>query len=150
MWPERRLCIIPSLSPVGCGGNLTTPTGTFTSPNYPMPYYHSSECYWWLKASQGSPFELEFEEFHLEHHPNCTLDYLAVCIQFQFYHSMLPPCPTHINAFIFIFEIWERGTFKQNIHINILSKIKIKRKFYENDLPSKYSMYYSMTWYLYI
>ncbi|XP_006766106.1 PREDICTED: cubilin, partial [Myotis davidii] len=62
----------------GCGGNLTTPTGTFTSPNYPMPYYHSSECYWWLKASQGSPFELEFEEFHLEHHPNCTLDYLAV------------------------------------------------------------------------
>ncbi|XP_005856789.1 PREDICTED: cubilin, partial [Myotis brandtii] len=62
----------------GCGGNLTTPTGTFTSPNYPMPYYHNSECYWWLKASQGSPFELEFEEFHLEHHPNCTLDYLAV------------------------------------------------------------------------
>ncbi|XP_036315022.1 cubilin [Pipistrellus kuhlii] len=62
----------------GCGGNLTTPTGTFTSPNYPMPYYHSSECYWWLKASQGSPFELEFEEFHLEHHPDCTLDYLAV------------------------------------------------------------------------
>ncbi|XP_008147050.2 cubilin [Eptesicus fuscus] len=62
----------------GCGGNLTTPTGTFTSPNYPMPYYQSSECYWWLKASQGSPFELEFEEFHLEHHPDCTLDYLAV------------------------------------------------------------------------
>uniref|UniRef100_A0A671G8C4 Cubilin n=1 Tax=Rhinolophus ferrumequinum TaxID=59479 RepID=A0A671G8C4_RHIFE len=62
----------------GCGGNLTTSTGTFTSPNYPMPYYHSSECYWWLKSSQGSPFELEFEDFHLEHHPNCTLDYLAV------------------------------------------------------------------------
>ncbi|XP_036916668.1 cubilin [Sturnira hondurensis] len=62
----------------GCGGNLTTPTGTFTSPNYPMPCYQSSECYWLLKASQGSPFELEFEEFHLEHHPNCTLDYLAV------------------------------------------------------------------------
>ncbi|EPY78032.1 tolloid-like protein 2 precursor [Camelus ferus] len=62
----------------GCGGNLTTPTGVFTSPNYPMPYYHSSECYWWLKASHGSPFELEFEDFHLEHHPNCTFDYLAV------------------------------------------------------------------------
>ncbi|XP_015441120.1 cubilin isoform X1 [Pteropus alecto] len=62
----------------GCGGNLTTPTGTFTSPNYPMPYYHSSECFWWLKSSHGSPFELEFEDFHLEHHPNCTSDYLAV------------------------------------------------------------------------
>ncbi|XP_060048215.1 cubilin [Erinaceus europaeus] len=62
----------------GCGGNLTTPTGTFTSPNYPMPYYHSSECFWWLKSSHGSPFELEFKDFHLEYHPNCTLDYLAV------------------------------------------------------------------------
>ncbi|KAM5338742.1 cubilin [Glossophaga mutica] len=65
-------------SSTGCGGNLTTPSGTFTSPNYPMPYYHSSECYWLLKSSRGSPFELEFEEFHLEHHPNCILDYLAV------------------------------------------------------------------------
>ncbi|KAM9673713.1 cubilin [Trichechus inunguis] len=65
-------------SATGCGGNLTTPSGVFTSPNYPMPYYHSSECYWWLKSSHGSPFELEFNDFHLEHHPNCTLDYLAV------------------------------------------------------------------------
>uniref|UniRef100_A0A8C5UZ61 Cubilin n=1 Tax=Microcebus murinus TaxID=30608 RepID=A0A8C5UZ61_MICMU len=65
-------------SSTGCGGNLTSSRGTFTSPNYPMPYYHSSECYWWLKASHGSPFELQFKDFHLEHHPNCTLDYLAV------------------------------------------------------------------------
>ncbi|OBS75721.1 hypothetical protein A6R68_17827, partial [Neotoma lepida] len=62
----------------GCGGNLTTPTGLFTSPNYPMPYYHSSECYWLLEASHGSPFQLEFQDFHLEHHPSCSLDYLAV------------------------------------------------------------------------
>ncbi|KAM6215214.1 cubilin [Rhynchocyon petersi] len=65
-------------SATGCGGNLTTPTGTFTSPNYPMPYYHSSECSWLLTASHGSQFELKFEDFHLEYHPNCTLDYLAV------------------------------------------------------------------------
>ncbi|KAL6069282.1 hypothetical protein STEG23_019741, partial [Scotinomys teguina] len=62
----------------GCGGNLTSPTGLFTSPNYPMPYYHSSECYWRLEASHGSPFQLEFQDFHLEHHPSCSLDYLAV------------------------------------------------------------------------
>ncbi|KAM6162076.1 cubilin isoform 2-T2 [Erethizon dorsatum] len=62
----------------GCGGNLTTSTGIFTSPNYPMPYYHSSECYWLLKSSHGSPFELNFKDFHLEYHPNCSLDYLAV------------------------------------------------------------------------
>ncbi|XP_041486764.1 cubilin isoform X1 [Microtus oregoni] len=62
----------------GCGGKLTSPTGLFTSPNYPMPYYHSSECYWQLEASHGSPFQLEFQDFHVEPHPSCSLDYLAV------------------------------------------------------------------------
>ncbi|XP_077015414.1 cubilin-like [Tamandua tetradactyla] len=62
----------------GCGGDLGTPSGTFTSPNYPMPYYDSSECRWQLQASRGSPFVLEFGDFHLEPHPNCSLDYLAV------------------------------------------------------------------------
>ncbi|XP_031795774.1 cubilin [Sarcophilus harrisii] len=62
----------------GCGGNLTTPVGTFMSPNYPMPYYHNSECFWLLKSSRGSQFELTFQKFHLESHPNCSSDYLAV------------------------------------------------------------------------
>ncbi|XP_074049030.1 cubilin [Macrotis lagotis] len=62
----------------GCGGNLTTPSGVFMSPNYPMPYYHSSECFWLLKSNRGSQFELMFKDFHLESHPNCSLDYLAV------------------------------------------------------------------------
>ncbi|XP_054027363.1 cubilin [Dryobates pubescens] len=62
----------------GCGGTLTTASGIFMSPNYPMPYYHNSECYWLLRGSQGTPFEIQFEQFHLEYHPNCNLDYLAV------------------------------------------------------------------------
>ncbi|XP_019353396.2 cubilin [Alligator mississippiensis] len=62
----------------GCGGTLTTPSGIFMSPNYPMPYYRNSECYWLLKSSRGSPFEIQFEQFHLEPHPKCTFDYLAV------------------------------------------------------------------------
>uniref|UniRef100_F7D8H4 Cubilin n=1 Tax=Ornithorhynchus anatinus TaxID=9258 RepID=F7D8H4_ORNAN len=62
----------------GCGGNLTTSQGSFTSPNYPMPYYHQSECSWKLQASRGSPFELQFVDFHLQEHPNCSSDYLAV------------------------------------------------------------------------
>lgn len=48
------------------------------SPNYPMPYYRNSECYWLLKGSRGSPFEIQFEQFHLEYHRKCTFDYLAV------------------------------------------------------------------------
>ncbi|KAM8810851.1 cubilin [Eudromia elegans] len=62
----------------GCGGSLTTPSGIFMSPNYPMPYYHNSECYWLLRGNQGTPFEIQFEQFHLENHTKCNFDYLAV------------------------------------------------------------------------
>ncbi|XP_020662303.3 cubilin [Pogona vitticeps] len=62
----------------GCGGTLSTSSGIFMSPNYPMPYYHNAECYWLLKSSHGSPFEIQFDQFHLEAHPQCQFDYLAV------------------------------------------------------------------------
>ncbi|NXY67496.1 CUBN protein, partial [Glareola pratincola] len=62
----------------GCGGTLVTASGIFMSPNYPMPYYHNSECYWLLRGSRGTPFEIQFEQFHLEYHPKCNFDYLAV------------------------------------------------------------------------
>ncbi|XP_053323004.1 cubilin [Spea bombifrons] len=61
----------------GCGGTLTSVSGSFMSPNYPMPYYHNSECYWLLKASGGSILEIQFEYFHLETDLNCRHDYLA-------------------------------------------------------------------------
>ncbi|XP_056192710.1 cubilin [Falco biarmicus] len=62
----------------GCGGTLVTASGIFMSPNYPMPYYHNSECYWLLRGSRGTPFEIQFEQFHLEYHSECNFDYLAV------------------------------------------------------------------------
>ncbi|KAK9396207.1 cubilin [Crotalus adamanteus] len=62
----------------GCGGILTTSSGIFMSPNYPMPYYKNAECYWLLKSSHGSVFELYFDQFHLEAHSSCYFDYLAV------------------------------------------------------------------------
>ncbi|XP_013797015.2 cubilin [Apteryx mantelli] len=62
----------------GCGGTLTTTSGIFMSPNYPMPYYHNSECYWLLRGNRGTPFEIQFEQFHLEYHPKCDFDYLTV------------------------------------------------------------------------
>lgn len=54
------------------------------SPNYPMPYYQNSECYWLLKGNQGSPFEIQFEQFHLEYHQKCSFDYLAVSALWHF------------------------------------------------------------------
>ncbi|KAM4028087.1 cubilin isoform 1-T1 [Anomaloglossus baeobatrachus] len=62
----------------GCGATLTALSGAFSSPNYPMPYYHNSECYWLLKSSSGNILEIDFQHFDLESHSNCNNDYLAV------------------------------------------------------------------------
>uniref|UniRef100_A0A8B9UD24 Cubilin n=1 Tax=Anas zonorhyncha TaxID=75864 RepID=A0A8B9UD24_9AVES len=62
----------------GCGGTLMTASGILMSPNYPMPYYRNSECYWLLRGNRGTPFEIQFEQFHLENHSKCNFDYLAI------------------------------------------------------------------------
>uniref|UniRef100_A0A8C4TJD6 CUB domain-containing protein n=1 Tax=Erpetoichthys calabaricus TaxID=27687 RepID=A0A8C4TJD6_ERPCA len=70
-------CLSP-FSQSCCGGTLTTSSGSFTSPNYPLPYHPNSECYWILQASGGSQEELRFEVFHLESSTNCNYDFLEV------------------------------------------------------------------------
>lgn len=62
----------------GCGGTLSTSTGSFSSPNYPLPYHPNAECYWHIKVSGGSRIHLEFVDFHLESSSSCQFDYLAV------------------------------------------------------------------------
>lgn len=62
----------------GCGGYLRTPTGTFTSPNYPNPYPHRRTCEWTIVADTGSYIQLTIETFDLEYHRNCVFDGLEV------------------------------------------------------------------------
>ncbi|XP_056290732.1 cubilin [Pseudoliparis swirei] len=62
----------------GCGGTLTTTSGAFSSPNYPLPYHPNAECYWNIRTNQGSQLLLSFSDFHLESTTTCTFDYLAV------------------------------------------------------------------------
>ena len=57
---------------------MLTWTGSFSSPNYPLPYHPYAECYWTITASQGSLLRLSFSDFHLEASGNCRYDYLAV------------------------------------------------------------------------
>lgn len=75
----RYLCI------KGCGGTLTTASGAFSSPNYPLPYHPNAECYWTLRTNQGSQLRLSFSDFHLESSTSCTYDYLAVSSIHQLY-----------------------------------------------------------------
>lgn len=62
----------------GCGGLLTTPTGSFVSPNFPLPYGHNAECYWTISVAEGSNVQLVFVEFDLEDHSDCNYDYVQV------------------------------------------------------------------------
>ncbi|XP_070842448.1 cubilin [Chaetodon trifascialis] len=62
----------------GCGGMLTTASGTFSSPNYPLSYHPNAECYWNIRTSQGNQLLLSFSDFHLESSSTCSYDYLAV------------------------------------------------------------------------
>ncbi|XP_028815099.1 cubilin [Denticeps clupeoides] len=62
----------------GCGGTLTTSSGSFTSPNYPLPYHPNSECYWLIRTNGGSRLQLNIADFHLESSSICSYDYLAV------------------------------------------------------------------------
>ncbi|CAH1775425.1 unnamed protein product [Owenia fusiformis] len=62
----------------GCGGSLTTPTGSFVSPNYPLAYGHNAECYWTITVARGSTINLVFVDFDIETHGTCAYDYVQV------------------------------------------------------------------------
>ncbi|XP_071826204.1 cubilin-like isoform X2 [Apostichopus japonicus] len=62
----------------GCGGILATPTGSFTSPNYPNAYHNHANCVWTVSVSEGSRITLMFTAFDLEDHSSCVYDSLKV------------------------------------------------------------------------
>ncbi|KAJ8307340.1 hypothetical protein KUTeg_015424, partial [Tegillarca granosa] len=62
----------------GCGADLTSPTGGFVSPNYPLPYDHNAECFWTITISRGSKIRLTFTDFNLEPQASCRYDYVQI------------------------------------------------------------------------
>lgn len=65
---------------IGCGADMTNPTGSFVSPNYPNQYSHNAECFWTITISQGSRIHLTFVDFNFEQHASCQYDYVEVSI----------------------------------------------------------------------
>ena len=62
----------------GCGADLTSPSGSFVSPNYPNPYGHNAECFWTVTTSRGSRIQLIFVDIDIELHSACNYDYVEV------------------------------------------------------------------------
>ncbi|NXJ89034.1 CUZD1 protein, partial [Corythaixoides concolor] len=61
-----------------CGGQLTGPNGTLTSPNYPAPYPEFTYCIWHIQTEKNSKINLNFQDFFLELDQNCQFDFTAV------------------------------------------------------------------------
>ncbi|NXX12380.1 CUZD1 protein, partial [Podargus strigoides] len=61
-----------------CGGQLTGPSGTLTSPNYPAPYPEFAYCIWHIQTEKNSKINLQFQDFFLELDQNCQFDFIAV------------------------------------------------------------------------
>ncbi|CAK1578705.1 unnamed protein product [Parnassius mnemosyne] len=62
----------------GCGGTLTSISGSISSPNYPDNYNENAECFYRLVTSSGSKIRISFTELDLEKTPNCRDDYIEI------------------------------------------------------------------------
>ncbi|XP_046746481.1 cubilin-like [Diprion similis] len=63
---------------VGCGGVLTTSSGSFISPNYPQPYYHTAECNWNITVAHGSVIQFIIVDLQLEERSQCPFDFVEI------------------------------------------------------------------------
>jgi cubilin len=76
----------------GCGGVITKPTGTLTSPNYPKQYSTELRCLWEINVAYGMNIELTIDELHLEKCNDCNCDYLAVATDKNFNETITKVC----------------------------------------------------------
>ncbi|XP_035752483.1 CUB and zona pellucida-like domain-containing protein 1 [Egretta garzetta] len=61
-----------------CGGQLTGPNGTITSPYYPAPYPEFTYCVWHIQTARNSKIKLQFQDLFLELDKNCQFDFTAI------------------------------------------------------------------------
>nr|XP_020664393.1 CUB and zona pellucida-like domain-containing protein 1 [Pogona vitticeps] len=62
----------------GCGGYLTGPDGSFTSPNYPLSHPEFAYCVWYIETEKHSTIHLTFSDIFLEMDDKCRFDFLAI------------------------------------------------------------------------
>ena len=86
---ERGFKIKWEATATGCGGSLSSPTGSIISPNYPEPYSVHTDCIWKIAVSTGSLIQAVFSDLDLEEHSECQLDYVEVYSSFLFNNSKL-------------------------------------------------------------
>lgn len=62
---------------IACGGDLTSPTGVITSPNFPNRYNRGSRCAWSITVPTGQQISLSFTNFSIGF-GNCLFEGLTI------------------------------------------------------------------------
>lgn len=62
----------------GCKHQIKTPSGNINSPKWPDFYPSRKDCVWTFTVTDGHRVKLEFEEFELEPHQECTYDHIEI------------------------------------------------------------------------
>ncbi|KXJ28790.1 Frizzled-5 [Exaiptasia diaphana] len=62
-----------------CGGSITSPRGSLTSPNYPEPYPSETQCKWIIKLPAAyNMIKITIDTMRLEQDRNCFYDYVMI------------------------------------------------------------------------
>ena len=61
-----------------CGGYIEADHGAINSPGYPGDYPPSRFCQWIVKVAEGKKISFSFAHLAMEHHSNCSYDFLQV------------------------------------------------------------------------
>ena len=65
-----------------CGGVIRgEESGHFQSPGYPRIYPNDRDCIWTVYVDRGKRISFHFATINIEHHPNCSYDFLKVYFQ---------------------------------------------------------------------
>ncbi|XP_050312817.1 tolloid-like protein 1 [Anthonomus grandis grandis] len=72
----------------GCKYEITAPTGSLGSPNYPDYYPAKKDCVWHFITTPGHRVRIVFSYFELEPHQECAYDHV------DFYDGSSPEAPT--------------------------------------------------------
>ena len=70
-----------------CGGNLEEDHGIIQSPGYPGNYPHNRDCVWTVSTTPGRTITFSLGQVNIEHHSNCSYDYLFVSQNFLFFFT---------------------------------------------------------------
>ncbi|XP_029466617.1 deleted in malignant brain tumors 1 protein-like [Rhinatrema bivittatum] len=61
-----------------CGGSLSEPSGTFSSPFYPRNYPNNVQCIWQITVSEHFHVKLTINSLQMENSSNCNYDFVEI------------------------------------------------------------------------